>query len=153
MKVNKHIVSSGWLWYVSWTYTCVKYTHIYTHTPVVVIPVFPLPALLHMHEAQAMCEAAHCQPGWKRELPHLCVCASLSSSTLYLSDWATASHTHTNWERDTRKHMHILTHMHINELTHTVWALTHTQTYFYLMLWAVMMTGIKIEKHIRGTGG
>lgn len=34
-----------------------------THTQVVVIPVFPLAALFHMHEAEAMCEAAHCQAG------------------------------------------------------------------------------------------
>lgn len=27
--VNKHIPSSGWLWYVPWTYARVKYTHIY----------------------------------------------------------------------------------------------------------------------------
>ncbi len=142
-----------------------------THTRAVVIPVFPLPALLHMHEAQAMCEAAHCQPGLngqgrgRRESCCISVCASLSPSTLYLSDWATASHTHThtqthsntNWED---KQMHMLTHTHAHK-----WASTHsaqihrhksvhtyTKTHFYLMFWAMMMTGIKIEEHIRGTG-
>lgn len=36
---------------------------LHTHTQVAVITDFPLSALIHMHEAMAMCETAHCQPG------------------------------------------------------------------------------------------
>lgn len=63
-------------------------THPPTHTnkQVVVIPVFPHPALLHMYEAQAMCAAAPCQPGLNGQGRQcFSVCASLFSK-LKLSD-------------------------------------------------------------------
>lgn len=75
------------------TDTCVRDTHVHTQTRVVVILVFPLAALLHMHEAQAMCEAAHCQAWverartlWKGALLHVSVCQPLLlDTTVYLS--------------------------------------------------------------------
>lgn len=89
MKINQHSVK----WLAVIRVISIHLLEISTHrthteTRVVVIPVFPLPALLHMHEAQAMCEAAPCQPGLNgqgRESCRISVCASLLS-TLYLSD-------------------------------------------------------------------
>lgn len=165
MEINKQILSSGWLWCVPWTYTCERYTHshrltdryTHTHTRVVVIPVFPLRALLHMHEAQAMCAAAHRQLGLSGQgrcgrescCVSVWVCQPLPLSTLYLSDWATASHT----QSETHKHTGLCTSTHRLGSVHA-----HPNTYsdpdtLYLMFWAVMMTGIKIEKHIKGTWG
>lgn len=93
---------------------------------------------------------------WKRELPRLCVPAS-PPITLYLSQWATETQTHTEAEAHLT---HTLTQMCTKMSLHTQWVLSDAQSWMclcrhiYLISWEVMMMGFKnLKGTLRGRGG